>query len=162
MSATLVKIVPREYRDSVSLMQLSALLGKLPGVEQASAVMATENNLALLAEAGLRVDAKGASASDLLIVVQGEKSALPAAIEEAMKSLTRQPEDSVGEARTALRPRTPGMRAAKPKVPRRIASQPAKPLLINHIARWVFPMHGCSNERKISEFGKSASPKTMT
>ena len=60
LSATLVKIVPREYRDSVSLMQLSALLGKLPGVEQASAVMATENNLALLAEAGLRVDAKGA------------------------------------------------------------------------------------------------------
>ena len=106
MSATLVKIVPREYRDSVSLMQLSAMLGKLPGVEQASAVMATENNLALLAEAGLRVDAKGASASDLLIVVQGEKSALPAAIEEAMKSLTRQPEDNVGEARAALRPRS--------------------------------------------------------
>src|SRR5206468_224371 len=25
-----------------------------------------------------------------------------------------------------------------PKYPRRIASQPAKPLLINHIARWVF------------------------
>src|SRR6202158_5670171 len=28
--------------------------------------------------------------------------------------------------------------AAKSKLPRRIASQPAKPLLINHIARWVF------------------------
>jgi len=87
-------------------MQLSALLGKLPGVEQASAVMATENNLALLAEAGLRVDAKGASASDLLIVVQGEKSSLPAAMEEAMKSLTRQTDDTGGEARTALRPRS--------------------------------------------------------
>ena len=106
MSSTLVKIVPREYRDSVSLMQLSALLGKLPGVEQASALMATENNLALLTEAGLRVDAKGAHASDLLIVVQGEKSALPAAIEEAMKSLTRQTEDTGGEARAALRPRS--------------------------------------------------------
>ena len=55
----MVKIVPREYRDSVSLMQLSALLGKLPGIEQASAVMATENNLALLADAGLRVDTTG-------------------------------------------------------------------------------------------------------
>ena len=106
MSAILVKIVAREYRDSVSLMQLSAMLGKLPGVEQASAVMATENNLALLAEAGLRVDAKAARASDLLIVVQGEKSALPAAIEEAMKSLTRQTEDNGGEARAALRPRS--------------------------------------------------------
>ncbi len=106
MPATLIKIVPREYRDSVSLMQLSAMLGRLPGVEQASAVMATENNLALLAEAGLRVDAKGAHASDLLIVVQGEKSALPAAIEEAMKSLTRQTEDNGGEARALLRPRS--------------------------------------------------------
>jgi len=106
LSATLVKIVPREYRDSVSLMQLSAMLGKLPGVEQASAAMATENNLALLAEAGLRVDAKGAGASDLLIVVQGEKSALPAAMEEAMKSLTRQTEDNGAEARVALRPRS--------------------------------------------------------
>ena len=90
----LMKLVPREYRDSVSLMQLSAMLGKLPGIEQASAVMATENNLALLAEAGLRVDAKGANPSDLLIVVQGEKGALPAAIDEAIKSLTRQGEDN--------------------------------------------------------------------
>ena len=102
----MVKIVPREYRDSVSLMQLSALLGKLPGIEQASAVMATENNLALLAEAGLRVDTTGAGASDLLIVVQGEKSALPAAIDEAIKNLTRQTEDNGGEARAALRPRS--------------------------------------------------------
>jgi FdrA protein len=106
LSATLVKIVPREYRDSVSLMQLSAMLGKLPGVEQASAVMATENNLALLAEAGLRVDAKGANANDLLIVVQGAKAALPAAVEEAMKSLMRPVEDNAGEARAALRPRS--------------------------------------------------------
>ena len=102
----MVKIVPREYRDSVSLMQLSALLGKLPGIEQASAVMATENNLALLAEAGLRVDTTGAGASDLLIVVQGEQSALPAAIDEAIKNLTRQTEDNGGEARAALRPRS--------------------------------------------------------
>ena len=57
------KVVPKEYRDSVSLMQLSALLAKLPGVEQASAVMATENNLALLSEAGLVVGTTGASAS---------------------------------------------------------------------------------------------------
>ena len=40
MSAILVKIVAREYRDSVSLMQLSAMLGRLAGIEQASAVMA--------------------------------------------------------------------------------------------------------------------------
>lgn len=109
MSATLHKIVPREYRDSVSLMQLSAMLSKLPGVEQASAVMATENNLALLAEAGMRVELGGAHPNDLLIVVQGEKSALPAALEEAVKSLTRQTEDTSAETRAAPRPRSIAM-----------------------------------------------------
>jgi len=103
--ATLIKIVPKEYRDSVSLMQLSAMLAKLPGVEQASAVMATENNLALLAEAGFTVGTTGASASDLLVVVQGEASALPAAIEEAVKGLTR-PASNGGEGRAAPRPRS--------------------------------------------------------
>lgn len=109
MSATLYKIVPKEYRDSVSLMQLSAMLSKLPGVQQASAVMATENNLALLAEAGMRVDLDGAHASDLLIVVQGEKAALPAALEEAIRSLTKQTEDGAGETRVAPRPRSIAM-----------------------------------------------------
>ena len=47
------KVVPNLYRDSVSLMQLSAALAKLPGVEQASAIMATPANLALLREAKL-------------------------------------------------------------------------------------------------------------
>ncbi len=109
MSATLFKLVPREYRDSVSLMQLSAALSKLPGVEQASAVMATENNLALLAEAGMRVDLDGTHANDLLIVVQGEKSALSAALEEALKSLTRQTEDTSADIRVAPRPRSIAM-----------------------------------------------------
>jgi succinyl-CoA synthetase alpha subunit len=107
--ATLFKIVPREYRDSVSLMQLSAMLSKLPGVEQASAVMATENNLALLAEAGMRVELDGAHANDLLIVVQGEKSALPAALEEALKGLTRQADDPAADTRAAPRPRSIAM-----------------------------------------------------
>ena len=41
------------YRDSVSLMQLSAKIGALAGVRQASAVMATAGNLDLLRAAGL-------------------------------------------------------------------------------------------------------------
>jgi len=87
---TAFKVVPREYRDSVSLMQLSALVAKLPGVEEASAVMATPNNLALLSEAGFDVSAAGATAADLLIVVRGTQSALAGAIEEALKNLARQ------------------------------------------------------------------------
>ena len=39
------RVLPNLYRDSVSLMQLSAMLGRLPGVEQVSAVMATPANL---------------------------------------------------------------------------------------------------------------------
>ncbi len=95
--ATAFKVVPKEYRDSVSLMQLSALLAKLPGVEQASAVMATENNLALLTEAGFGVRATGAGPTDLLIVVRGDQSALAGAIDEALKNLTRQADSGAQE-----------------------------------------------------------------
>ena len=35
------RVVHNLYRDSVSLMELSAALGKMSGIEQASAVMAT-------------------------------------------------------------------------------------------------------------------------
>jgi succinyl-CoA synthetase alpha subunit len=107
------RIVPKEYRDSVSLMQLSALLSKLPGVEQASAVMATENNVALLAEAGLGVSATGATATDLLVVVRGEASALPAVIDEALKNLTRQASAVNGRTETSLAPRSIQMARAE-------------------------------------------------
>jgi len=63
------------YRDSVSLMQLSARVAALAGVEQASVVMATPGNLELLRESGLLVDAAEASPSDLLAVVRGESAA---------------------------------------------------------------------------------------
>src|SRR6478735_11196648 len=110
--ATAFRVVPKEYRDSVSLMQLSALLAKLPGVEQASAVMATENNLALLNEAGFGVSATGATAVDLLIVVRGEQSALAGAIDEAVKNLTRQV-DSVTQRSAAPKPRSIQMALAE-------------------------------------------------
>jgi len=42
------KIFRNLYRDSVSLMQISARIAKTPGVAQAQAVMASENNRALL------------------------------------------------------------------------------------------------------------------
>jgi FdrA protein len=104
--ATAFKIIPKEYRDSVSLMQLSALLAKLPGVEEASAVMATENNVALLSEAGLAADFTGATASDLLIVVRGDASALQAAIDEAVRNLTRQASVGPQHADAVLKPRS--------------------------------------------------------
>jgi FdrA protein len=79
------------YRDSVSLMQLSAKLGALAGMRQASAIMATPGNLALLQEAGLALGDVEAGANDLLIVLEGEEAALDAALETAEAELTRSP-----------------------------------------------------------------------
>jgi succinyl-CoA synthetase alpha subunit len=87
---TLHKIVPREYRDSVALMQLSATLAKLPGIKQASAVMGTENNVGLMREAGMEIGDIAVGPSDLLIVVQGDEEACAAALDEAQKRLSSQ------------------------------------------------------------------------
>ena len=79
------------YRDSVSLMQLSAKLGALAGVRQASAIMATAGNLALLREGGLALGDVEAGANDLLIVLEGEEEALEAALDAAEAELNRAP-----------------------------------------------------------------------
>ena len=80
------------YRDSVSLMQLSARIGALARVRQASAVMATAANLSLLREAGLIAAAIAPAPNDLLVALEGEdEAALAAALEVAEAELTRAP-----------------------------------------------------------------------
>jgi FdrA protein len=80
------------YRDSVSLMQLSARIGALSGVRQASAVMATAGNLDLLREAGLIAAALPPSPNDLLVALEGEdEAALVEALAAAEAELTRPP-----------------------------------------------------------------------
>ncbi len=99
-------VVANLYRDSVSLMQLSASIDKLPGVEQAAAVMATPANLALLAEAGLVDGSVRASPNDLLIAVRGRSRApLQAAIDAAVSALneTSAPPAGSGPAAEPLR-----------------------------------------------------------
>ena len=54
--ASAVKVMANLYRDSVTLMQLSASLAKLPGIERAFAVMASASSLALLREQQLVAD----------------------------------------------------------------------------------------------------------
>jgi len=85
------KIVPNLYRDSVSLMQLSAALTKLPGIEQASAIMATPANLELLREARLlNGDKLAASPNDLLLALRGKSTAaLEAALAHAVAALDK-------------------------------------------------------------------------
>jgi succinyl-CoA synthetase alpha subunit len=101
------KLLPNQYRDSVSLMQLSASLGKLPGIEQAAAVMATPANLDLLRAAGLMGAPLAASPNDLLLAVRGRSSAsLESALAAALAALDKPPERSGGVGPAAMAPRS--------------------------------------------------------
>jgi len=88
MSATTTrcKVFANLYKDSVSLMQLTAQLREREGVAQASCVMATPANLAQLKDADLAIDVSP-SPSDLLVVVRGEPQACDDAIAAAEASL---------------------------------------------------------------------------
>ena len=77
------KVFPNLYRDSVALMEVSARISKLPGIAHATAVMATQSNIALLAEAGLLSEHVRAGPNDLLIVIEGgDESSIIAALRE--------------------------------------------------------------------------------
>ena len=81
---TAASVIRNFYRDSVALMQLSARLGQLPGIRQATAIMASEANRALLREAGLATHEVEAGPNDLLIAIEADsESALEAAMAEA-------------------------------------------------------------------------------
>jgi FdrA protein len=84
------------YRDSVALMQLSATLAALPGVAQASAIMATAGNLDLLRASGLIGGDVAPSPNDLLVAIAGEADALAAAMAAAAAALTRSPTTDSG------------------------------------------------------------------
>jgi FdrA protein len=98
--ARATKILRNFYRDSVSLMQLSSTFAKLAGVEQASAIMASANNLSLLKEAGLLSGTVDACANDLLIALQGDDDALDAAMAAAESALSQNPPPVTGNGRS--------------------------------------------------------------
>ncbi|MGI9553769.1 MAG: acyl-CoA synthetase FdrA, partial [Thermodesulfobacteriota bacterium] len=61
------------YQDSMKLMQISKELASLPGIKNASAIMATEANLKMLEAAGLVNKAPDfVSANDLIVAVKAE------------------------------------------------------------------------------------------
>ncbi|MGH6923601.1 MAG: acyl-CoA synthetase FdrA [Propylenella sp.] len=94
------KVIRNFYRDSVSLMQLSSRLAKLPGMSQASAIMASEANLALLREARLLDGSVDAGPNDLLIALQGKsEDALRSAMAEAEAAFAQKPAASGGAVR---------------------------------------------------------------
>ena len=88
MPAASLKIVHNTYRDSVTLMQLSAKIAALAGVHEASVVMATQGNLDLLREAGLLAGEVAVSPSDMVVVLRAEsEAAAGAALAQAERLL---------------------------------------------------------------------------
>ncbi|MHA6622531.1 acyl-CoA synthetase FdrA [Pseudonocardia sp. DLS-67] len=76
------------YFDSVVLMRVASELGGRPGVRTASLVMATETNKDVLAAAGLLTDeSRDAGPNDLVIAVDGEETAVRAALVAAEEAL---------------------------------------------------------------------------
>ena len=101
--ASAARLIRNLYRDSVSLMQLSAGLAARPRIAQASAIMATPANLALLAEAGLAPGKLAPSPNDLLIAVSGKDPAdLEAALSAAVAELERPPAPAAGGGPAAM------------------------------------------------------------
>ncbi|HUG35163.1 MAG TPA: acyl-CoA synthetase FdrA [Anaerolineales bacterium] len=91
------RMIKNLYRDSVSLMQFSEKLRVLEGIKQASAVMATENNISLLVEAGLLAGTVPPSPNDLLIVVEGRDEASTGAALDSAEAMLKQKSADAGE-----------------------------------------------------------------
>src|SRR5262249_26212154 len=109
---TVHEVIPREYRDSVALMQLSAALAKMKGIKQASALMGTDNNLSLLRQAGMDLGKLSVAPNDLLIVVQGDEGAVGAALKEAKARLSSQGQAVNGSAVGKIAPHSIAMALA--------------------------------------------------
>lgn len=100
------------YQDSVKLMLLSKRLKELPGVQEATAVMATATNLDVLKEVGLLTEtASEAEPEDIVIVVKAESEQL------AREALGEAERDLSGENQ-----RTPGAGQATREIPRTLAA----------------------------------------
>jgi FdrA protein len=111
--ATVTRFIANTYRDSVALMQLSARLRALPGVEEASMIMATEGNLALLREVGLLAGEVAARPSDLLAVVRAKtQAAAEAAIGRGEDALRAAAPVAAGTGPAAIAPRSIDMALA--------------------------------------------------
>lgn len=87
---TAKRMIKNLYRDSVSLMQFSEKVRALEGIQQASAVMATENNISLLVDAGLLAEVVAPSPNDLLIVVEAQDESAASAALDASEAMLKQ------------------------------------------------------------------------
>ncbi len=89
------------YRDSISLLQLSKTLAKLPGVSQAAVVMATELNRRVLAEAGFGgAEVDRAAANDMIVAIDAkDERSLATTLAESERLLLAPGRASSGQTR---------------------------------------------------------------
>jgi len=105
--ATAQRMIRNLYRDSVSLMQLSEKIQHMPEISQASAIMASENNISLLVESGLLKAGIAPSPNDLLIVVEGNNADSAAAALDAVEGLLmKRADDADSQDVQSLAPRS--------------------------------------------------------
>ena len=111
----LVEVRRGAYYDSVSLMQVSQVVRRAPGISAALVAMATELNTDLLAGMGFTVQ-EAFGANDLLVAIRGEDSAAAeagrSALEEALAGL-KAAGASAGGFGDAPPPRTLGAAVAR-------------------------------------------------
>lgn len=97
------RFYPNLYKDSVSLMTVSAQVTAIPGIEAASVVMASATNVDNLAQAGLGTFE--VRPNDLVVAVSGTEEACEEAIALADKLLSAAPGDG-GDETAAAAPTT--------------------------------------------------------
>lgn len=106
MSAEQVQARPGAYADSVTLMQVSARAQAVGGVRAAMIAMATELNLALLAELGMTAP-PGVGQHDLLVAIKADDAeSLGAALELVDAALAGRLATSEQPAGLVVAPRT--------------------------------------------------------
>jgi len=90
-----VAIRRNRYYDSVFLMSVASRLAKLPGIEDAAAVMATPSNRQMLLDLGFDpAGLREATANDLVLAVRGERDAVRSVFDVLDSHLVRN-EDAV-------------------------------------------------------------------
>jgi len=99
------RIIADLYRDSVSLMKISSTVSALPGVVQASCIMATPANLDLLREAGLLDVEIAAGPNEVLVAIEAvDGAALEAALDGTEAELHKEPESLARAREAAIEP----------------------------------------------------------
>ena len=140
-------VLKNSYRDSVVLMRLSQDLERMDGIQQATIIMGTDNNKALLETAGLLVeDGSKAEANDLIVAVRlSSPDAEPLVMGRVQEMLDSSGRDSETDA-VSNRPRTidgaltalPGTNLALISVPGQYAAYEATKALDRGLHVLVF------------------------